>query len=139
MDHYVYSQRDVIVFVSLTIVLVFVVAMVIILSIVASRWRNVRDDMDGLTDNYKNVKQNTYPTHDYIYFDTISFCIKFGFLNVLVPNIILVCCPCPSLVSFRYSSICSNIFIQVTTVTMKKHRKGILTLILYGIWKVDGH
>jgi hypothetical protein len=25
--------------------------MVIILSIVASRWRNVRDDMDGLTDN----------------------------------------------------------------------------------------
>ena len=51
MDHYVYSQRDVIVFVSLTIVLVFVVAMVIILSIVASRWRNVRDDMDGLTDN----------------------------------------------------------------------------------------
>lgn len=51
MDHLVYSQRDVIVFVSLTIVLVFVVAMVIILSIVASRWRNVRDDMDGLTDN----------------------------------------------------------------------------------------
>jgi len=51
MDHFVYSQRDVIVFVSLTIVLVFVVAMVIILSIVASRWRNVRDDMDGLTDN----------------------------------------------------------------------------------------
>ena len=51
MDHFVYSQRDVIVFVSLTIVLVFVVAMVIILSIVASRWRNVRDDMDGLTAN----------------------------------------------------------------------------------------
>lgn len=51
MDHFVYSQRDVIVFVSLTIVLVFIVAMVIILSIVASRWRNVRDDMDGLTEN----------------------------------------------------------------------------------------
>lgn len=51
MDHFVYSQRDVIVFVSLTIVLVFIVAMVIILSIVASRWRNVHDDMDGLTEN----------------------------------------------------------------------------------------
>lgn len=51
MDQMVYTQQDVVVFVSLTIVLVFIVAMVIILSIVASRWRNVRDDMDILTDN----------------------------------------------------------------------------------------
>lgn len=50
MDQY-YTQQDVIVFVSLVIVLVFIVVMVTVLSIVASRWRNVRDDMDGLTDN----------------------------------------------------------------------------------------
>lgn len=38
---------------------------------------------------YKNVKQNTNPTRNYIDFDTFSLCIKFGFLNVLVANIIL--------------------------------------------------
>lgn len=50
MDHH-YSQQDVIFCVSLVIVLVFIVVMVTVLSIVASRWRHVRDDMDGLTDN----------------------------------------------------------------------------------------
>lgn len=47
-----YSQQDVVFCVSLVIVMVFIVTMVTILSIVASRWRNVRDsETDGLTEN----------------------------------------------------------------------------------------